>query len=277
MLNLLEHATSKPVLYSQYTIEQLWNHPHVSKYMLEAHLSADNHLASRKHSFIDKSVKYMIDRFKLGIDSNIIDFGCGPGLYTSRLAKSGIQVTGVDLSINSISYAREQAQKSNLKINYINTNYLEYKESKQYDLITMIYCDFCAISNEQRKQLLGVMKSLMNKESRLLLDVYTMRLFEVFEEGHTIEPNQTGGFWREAPYYDIVSSFKYDDVTLEKHSIYSEEENFEVYNWLKCYSKDTIVEEFKAEGLEVVEFSGDVAGGLFDVEADTMAMVVKLV
>ena len=39
----------------------------------------------------------------------IADFGCGPGLYAQRLARAGLNVTGIDFSANSLQYAREVA------------------------------------------------------------------------------------------------------------------------------------------------------------------------
>ena len=74
----------------------------------------------------------------------------GPGLYTSSFAKRGkAKVTGIDFSSNSIKYARQTAEKEELKIDYICQNYLEFNTDKKFDLITMIMCDFCALSPEQ--------------------------------------------------------------------------------------------------------------------------------
>ena len=38
--------------------------------------------------------------------------------------------------------------------NYVHTNYLDFETSDSFDLITMIMCDFCALSPEQRKIML---------------------------------------------------------------------------------------------------------------------------
>lgn len=71
---------------------------------------------------------------------------CGPGLYTERLAKTNAAITGIDFSRNSIEYARSRARDERLNINYINQNYLEFNADSKYDLILMIFCDFCALS-----------------------------------------------------------------------------------------------------------------------------------
>jgi 2-polyprenyl-6-hydroxyphenyl methylase/3-demethylubiquinone-9 3-methyltransferase len=48
----------------------------------------------------------------------VLDVGCGGGLACEFLAKLGANVSGIDLSINSIKAAQEHAKNSNLEINY---------------------------------------------------------------------------------------------------------------------------------------------------------------
>ena len=48
----------------------------------------------------------------------VLDVGCGGGLACEFLAKRGADVSGIDLSFNSIKAAQEQAKKSYLKIDY---------------------------------------------------------------------------------------------------------------------------------------------------------------
>ena len=53
---------------------------------------------------------------KLKEGKRVIDFGCGPGLYATRLAQKGAFVTGIDFSENSINYARTAAMEKGLSI-----------------------------------------------------------------------------------------------------------------------------------------------------------------
>jgi len=45
---------------------------------------------------------------------DILDLGCGPGLYAERFAIKGHKVTGIDFSENSIKYAKKSAAENNL-------------------------------------------------------------------------------------------------------------------------------------------------------------------
>ena len=120
-----------------------------SKQMLSYHLNTELDIASRNKRFIDKSVQWVITKFHIDEKSSICDFGCAVGLYTTPLAKTGAKVTGIDISNNSLDYAKDIAKKENLAIEYIHKNYLEYETDEKYNLITMIMCDFCALSPNQ--------------------------------------------------------------------------------------------------------------------------------
>jgi ubiquinone/menaquinone biosynthesis C-methylase UbiE len=52
----------------------------------------------------------------------ILDLGCGQGHDSIRLARAGLQVTGIDLSDNAIKLAREKAVVENLKIDFEQMN-----------------------------------------------------------------------------------------------------------------------------------------------------------
>ena len=154
MFKELEKINSRPEPFEFYTPEQLWTDEYTSKQMLSYHLNENVDLSSRNANFIDKSVEWIASYFNVGKGTKIADFGCGPGLYTTKLARLKADVTGIDFSENSIGYARDIATKEGLKINYVNQNYLEFQTDERFDLITMIMCDFCVLSPGQRKLLL---------------------------------------------------------------------------------------------------------------------------
>ena len=61
-------------------------------------------------------MRYIVSRFDLKPGRRVLDVGCGPGLYTTRLAASGARVTGIDFSERSIACAREQSRIKGLTI-----------------------------------------------------------------------------------------------------------------------------------------------------------------
>ena len=115
-----------------------WDDPHISTQMLKAHLDPSNDLASRRPETIDRSVQWLIKTLNLQPGDSVLDLGCGPGLYTSRLATFGLKVTGVDYSRSSILYAQKFSQEHQLAIEYRYQNYLELKEENSFDSVLLI-------------------------------------------------------------------------------------------------------------------------------------------
>jgi SAM-dependent methyltransferase len=279
MLKELKEINSRPAPFQFYTADELWADEHTSKQMLEYHLNESIDVSSRNRNFIERSVEWIVSHFGVGKSTEIADFGCGPGLYTTRLAERGAIVTGIDFSENSIEYAKQVAAQKGLKIDYIQKNYLDFDSKDSFDLITMIMCDFCALSPEQRKKMLSKFHSLLKPDGTVLLDVYSLNSFNEKEESATYELNQLNGFWSPEDYYCFVNTFKYDKekVILDKYTIIEESRNRVVYNWLQYFNEDSLRKEFEENGFKVKEVYSDVAGKTFDPESSEIAIVAKKV
>lgn len=118
-----------------------WNDPDFSRRMLRYHLSQDHDWASRRHGIIDRHVHWIADRFS-DENTRILDLGCGPGFYTQELADRGFQCTGIDFSPASIDYAREQADKAGLKIEYILDDIRNALLHEKFDCVMLTFGEF---------------------------------------------------------------------------------------------------------------------------------------
>lgn len=277
MFKELEEINSRPAPFQFYTAKELWTDEHTSKKMLECHLNESLDMSSRNKDFIDRSLKWIVSYF--GIDANTIvaDFGCGPGLYTTRLAEKNANVTGIDFSERSIRYAKETAAQKGLNIDYVCQNYLEFETEKRFDLITMIMCDFCALSPMQRKKMLTRFYRLLNVGGSVLLDVYSLNAFDQREEVSTYKYMQLNGFWSSENYYGFLNTFKYDEekVILDKYTIIEEARTQTVYNWLQYFSPGSLRKEFEESGFNIEEYYSDVAGTVFSPESEEFAIAAK--
>ena len=277
MFKELQEINKKPNPFQFYTAEDLWTDEYTSRKMLECHLNESIDAASRNTQFINRSVEWIAKHFKINDKSSIIDFGCGPGLYTSRFAKKGANVTGIDFSKRSLEYAKKEALKSNFNINYVYSNYLDFNTNEKFDLITLIWCDFTVLSPLQREKLLKKFYSLLKPDGSILLDIYSLNYFKSKKEFSKYEFNQQNKFWSPNDYYCFVNSFKYDqeNLLLDKYTIIEKSSKKVIYNWYQCFSKESIKKEFKDNNLNIVEFYSDVAGTSYNKESDEFAIVAK--
>ena len=278
MFKELAKINNRPRPFEFYTASELWTNDYTAKQMLQYHLNESIDVSSRRAEFIDRSVEWIVSRFGVESTTTVADFGCGPGLYAKRLAEAGAQVTGIDFSENSLKYAKEVADQEGLNINYINENYLNVETSKRFDLIIMIMCDFCALSPKQRKTLLAKFASFLKPGGFVLLDVYSLNMFDQKEESATYELNQLNGFWSSEDYYCFVNTFKYveEKVTLDKYTIIEASKTRVVYNWLQYFSPETLEKEFVESGFTFDKLYSDVAGTPFSPESTEFAVVATL-
>ena len=275
MYKQLKEINKRPEPFQFYTAEELWADEYTSKKMLEYHLNESIDVSSRNIKFINQSVNWITNRFNLNSNSDIIDFGCGPGLYTNRFAEKGINVTGIDFSKRSIEYAKQIALNSDLNVTYIHKNYLDFKTDKKYDLITMIMCDFCALSPNQRKIMLGKFTNLLKPNGKVLLDVYSLNYFNQKDELSTYELNQLNNFWSPDDYYCFINSFKYNDikVTLDKYTIIEKKRIRIVYNWLQYFSLESLKKELEENNFIIDNTYSDVTGKDYNSKSLEFAVV----
>jgi cyclopropane fatty-acyl-phospholipid synthase-like methyltransferase len=245
--------------------------------MLSFHLNEEIDVSSRSVEFIDRSVEWIACRFNVGAGTKIADFGCGPGLYTTRLAKKQADVTGIDFSKRSIQYAQQVAFSEELHIRYINQNYLEFKIEGRFDVILMIMCDFCALSPSQRKKMLNTFHTILEPDGSIILDVYSLKTFDQRDETAMYEVNLLDGFWSPNKYYGFLNTFKYQEekVVLDKYTLVEETRTRTVYNWLQYFSPEALEQEFSECGLKIEQYFSDVAGSPFSPESSEFAVIAK--
>ncbi len=277
MFEELEKINTRPKPFEFHTARELWTNEHTSKQMLSFHLNEKIDVSSRNAVFIDRSVDWIASHFNIVTGTKVADFGCGPGLYTTRLARRHADVTGVDFSKRSVQHAQQVASEEGLSIHYVNQDYLELEIDDRFQLILMIMCDFCALSPSQRIHMLKKFHALLESGGSVLLDVYSLTAFDQREEVVKYEVNLLDGFWSPNKYYGFLNTFKYDEekVVLDKWSVIEAARSRTVYNWLQYFSPEALEREFVDCGFAIEKLYSDVAGSPFDQKATEIAVVAR--
>ncbi|MFC1524184.1 class I SAM-dependent methyltransferase [Thermodesulfobacteriota bacterium] len=276
MQTLLETAR-KPEIYTPGTAV-MWVDEYISEQLLATHLNPDIELASRKQTTITSTIEWIVN--KVPDDRlNILDLGCGPGLYTEKLAEKGHMVTGVDFSANSIAYARESAREKKLDISYLQQNYLELAEENTFDLILMIFTDFGVLSPEQREILLANVYRALKPGGKFLFDVLNTN-YSLPESGPKTWELSGKGFWRDRPHLALTESFYYDEqqVALSQHIIIDEMGEMEVYRfWIHTFSPADLEKVLAEQGFGNTECYDHIIPGceMYDADSVTFCITAK--
>ncbi|HAA24781.1 MAG TPA: class I SAM-dependent methyltransferase, partial [Ruminiclostridium sp.] len=248
MFNNLTRYLKKPQLYAQST-GIFWDDEHISKGLLEAHLNPEWDAATRKLDFVDKSVSWIAAIAPPAQFKNLLDLGCGPGIYAERFHKAGYSVTGIDFSTRSIDYAKKQSLRSKINIEYHYMNYLKIDYKERFDVITLIYCDYGALSITDRITLLKKVYEALKLGGKFIFDVFTP--VKRNDESRSWHYFDNGGFWSEKPHICLESVYQYDDEdeTELRQTIVITEDTVNCYNiWDHFFTTEKLVSEIKPAG-----------------------------
>jgi len=269
----LKKYAIKPALYAPGT-DNLWDDEHISKGLLEAHLDPNRDAATRKHEFVDKSVSWIGKIAPPSQYKFLLDLGCGPGLYAERFSRAGYHVTGIDFSKRSIEYARKQTLLNSSNIEYHYQNYLTIDYTEEFDVITLIYCDYAVLSMTERLILLKKVYQALRPGGKFIFDVFTPRLRK--KESRSWHYYEQGGFWSEKPHLCLESVYQYDDedkTELTQYIVITEE-TVKCYNiWDHFFTKEKLLAELEPAGFKAIEFYGDAAGKDFSETGETICCV----
>jgi SAM-dependent methyltransferase len=274
MYELLNDIAERPEPFSRYTVKELWTRPHLARQMLGYHLSQETDLASRRLESVDQVVDWIDAQLDLS-GKTLCDLGCGPGLYTRRFVSRGAQVTGVDISALSLDYAG----RKDVRTTYVKADYLSDDLPGGFDVITLIYTDFCVLSPAQRKKLLRRMHEMLNPGGQIILDVAGPGSFAGKEEVTIIEHRLMDGFWAPGDYVGIQRTFLYPEehLSLDRYLIVEPDQTWQIYNWFQHFTPEAIELELQGNGFEIDQMVGDLCGAPLEPRSDLIGIIARIV
>ena len=183
-----------------------WNDPAFSKRMLKEHLSQEHDAASRRTEKIDRHVNWIHRTLLAERPARILDLGCGPGLYASRLARLGHQCVGIDYSPASIEYARELAERESLACRYSQQDIRQADYGEGYDLVMLIFGEFNVFSTANIKRILTQARRALKGGGQLLLEPHTFEAVQKIGEAAAEWHTAPTGLFSERPHLYLKES-----------------------------------------------------------------------
>lgn len=231
-----------------------WNDEAFSERMLANHLSQEHDWASRRFRIIDQQIHQMTARLG-GERRRVLDLGCGPGFYLQRLAMKGYQCTGVDFSPASVRYAREQAQKEGLDIDYVLSDIRAYRSTDRFDFIMLMFGEFNVFSRSDIEQILRQAAAMLNPGGMLLTEVHTWD--EICRQGMQESNWQTlnTGLFSALPHLLLQESFWDGEQQIATTSYWVVEEGNNVSRYdasMQAYTQDAYRKLFASCGFAPV-------------------------
>jgi SAM-dependent methyltransferase len=253
---------------------RFWDDPHIATQMLKAHLDPEMEAASRRPEQIDRTVDWFIDGLGLAAGMSLIDLGCGPGLYAAKLAARGLAVTGVDISENSLNYARKFAAEHDLSITYLRRDFREIDYDGEFEVVMQIFGELSVFRPPVRDDILRRAYRALVPGGRLIFDVSTpsvRRWAAVDNSWGTLD----GGFWRADPYLVLRDGFQYaDNIRCDQYIVIEQSGDATIYrNWFHDYRPETLTPVVEAAGFRVQTLTSDLAGTPYQDGDDWLGIV----
>ncbi|HSK53155.1 MAG TPA: class I SAM-dependent methyltransferase [Clostridia bacterium] len=271
----LERALARPARFEPHDAP-FWDDPYIAARMLEAHLDPSSDAASMRPDVVRRTVDHLTAVMGLRAGDRLVDLGCGPGLYAAQFAERGLAVTGIDLSANSIGYARTAAAAVDLAIEYRIADYTAETLGGPFEAAVLIYLDFGVLPDEPRDRLLDGVRAALTSGGRFALDVHAPARRRAPDAGVTVE-RSSGGFWRPGPHLAITTTYRYGpNLDLTQHAIFEPGRASTVYRvWDRAYGIAELRTLLRRHGLRLEATWSDLTGRPWSRRSPVLAVVAR--
>ncbi len=153
-------------------VELDWSRPGFSRRLLHEHLDQSHDGASRRLGLITAHVR-RLGRLLQRPPARILDAGCGPGLYATRLAQAGYEVTGVDVSPAAIRHARQEAKRMGLatRVRFTQSDLRTLNSLEGFDAALLIYFVLEAFPRLDQPRVLRRVARTLREGGRLIAEM----------------------------------------------------------------------------------------------------------
>jgi len=189
--------------------------------MLDEHLSQEHDAASRRFEIIDKHVEWIHNQVLKGNPTRILDLGCGPGLYTHRLAKLGHHCVGIDFSPASIAYAKEQAEEAGLDCTYIHQDIRTADYGNEYGLVMSIFGEFNVFRPGEARMILEKAHRTLAPNGFFLFEPHTFDAVVMIGKQPSLWYSAEKGLFSAGPHLCLQENFwdAEHSVTIQRYYI----------------------------------------------------------
>ena len=189
-----------------------WNDAAFSQGMLREHLNHRGDAASRRLEKIDEQVRWIDEELLDGRPVCILDLACGPGLYTSRLARRGHECSGIDFAPAAIEHARSEATRDALACSYELADLRDAAFGERFGLVKMLFGQFNVFRRSEALSILRRAFEALSTGGTLLLEPQRYASVADDESPSTSWYSASDGLFSSRPHLCLMERF-WDEQT----------------------------------------------------------------
>ena len=188
-----------------------WHEPGFSQRMLAEHLSQEHDAASRRFETIEAHVGWIHRDVLAGRRTKILDLGCGPGLYSSRLASMGHECVGIDYSPASIAHARQEAEENDLNCQYVEADIRQGDFGGAFGLVMLISGELNVFRPDDAKLILRKAHAALDPGGILVIEPQTEEAVRAIGEQRPFWATAESGLFSDRPHLRLQEA-SWDDT-----------------------------------------------------------------
>jgi SAM-dependent methyltransferase len=256
-----------------------WHEPGFSERMLNEHLSQDHDAASRRSETIEAHVAWIHQRLLEGRAAKILDLGCGPGLYTSRLAQRGHKCVGIDYSPASIAYAVDYARREKLRCEYLHEDIRRAPYGTRFGLVMLIFGELNVFRPSDARAILQKAKRALADGGLLLLEPHSFAAIQTIGARGLDWYSKERGLFSDRPHLCLqeyswdpttnTATIRYFIVDATSGDVSNHAQSFQAYS--DAEYRSLLVDC----GFDDVELIPSLAGTGSESQGDLMAIVAR--
>jgi SAM-dependent methyltransferase len=147
-----------------------WGDPAVSRRVLREHLDQSHDGASRRIHVVERHIRRLL-RLMPAAPADVLDAGCGPGLYAVRLARLGYRVTAVDVGDAVLRHARALTRDARLPVTVRREDLRTLPYREQFDCALLVYFILEGFRRAQQVTVLRRLASSLRPGGRLIAEL----------------------------------------------------------------------------------------------------------
>jgi SAM-dependent methyltransferase len=181
-----------------------WHDPDFSRRMLVQHLDPGHDRASRRPEIIDTHVGWIFEEVLGGRPGRVLDLGCGPGLYTERLAGLGCRCVGIDFSPAAIDHARTTAAAAGLDCTYLLEDLTTADPGTGFDVVLFLFGEINVFPRAVAADLLARARRALDPGGRIVVEASTFAAVAAAQTEPPTWYTSHGGLMSPAPHLVLM-------------------------------------------------------------------------
>lgn len=224
------------------------------------HILYKNRDEKEAQSFID----FLLEEIELDSDAKVLDLACGKGRHSLYFSNLGYQVTGVDLSANSIAAAKKY-EKDNLHFDVKDMR--EPFEEDHFDLVANLFTSFGYFDNlKDNIKVLNSIETMMSEDGHFVIDF--MNVEKALRNLVPTEEKEIDGVKFEIT-RKLENGFIVKDIAIDDHG-----KTFNYQEKVQALTIDNFKELIAKTDLVVDNFYGSYNLSKFDADVSDRLIII---